>query len=406
MSVFLSACVSSLNENLKENTALPQLDSVNTLVDVSSVGFEWKFLNDEAVQGFVVYRAQSLSGKGLQRIAIIKNRFATHYYDTGLSPQTKYIYAFATLGGDKDVSPKGEPIHIQTSFIDAVESVFAINNQPRSIKLIWSPHANPSVETYLLQRLNKAGEFETIAHIPHRLSVEYFDSDLKDGETYTYRVIAKNFEGIESKPSKSVSVSTIPQPAPIENLHASNDMPRAINLSWEAAPDTQGVSKKYYKILYSSDDKDYKTLATTNQTHYTHKLKADENGISYYYQVVLIGDNGLEGRMNTQSAKGSSLPPPSQPTHFEGKIIDDKATLSWQIPSDDRIQSFIVYRYEGAIWAQSTRFVDIEGNSFVDKEMQKGKKYSYSVVSVDKNGIESAPTKKILLSVEAQGAKE
>ena len=99
---------------------------------------------------------------------------------------------------------------------------------------------------------------------------------------------------------------------------------------------------------------------------------------------------------------GSSLPPPSKPLHFEGKILNGKATLSWETPSDERIQNYIVYRKEGKVWAQSARFIDIYDTTFTDKEMQKGISYKYSVTSIDKNGIESAPTQEIELSIEAQ----
>lgn len=385
---------------MQEDASLPVLHSVNTIVDVTSVGFEWKLVQDENVQGFVVYRSQSGSGTGLQKIGTIKNRFATHYYDINLKPQTKYIYAFATLGEGNTVSPKSEPIHIQTSFIDPVESVFAINNQPRTIKLIYSPHPNPSVDSYLIQRLNKAGEFKTIKTISNRLSVEYFDTKLQDGETYTYRVIAQTYDGTQSKPSQSVSVSTIPQPAAIENIQATTDLPRAITITWQEAPDTQGVSKKYYKILYSSDNKNFKNLAVTNQTQYTHKLQDNDDGISYYYQVILLGDNGLQGRFSSYPAKGSTLPPPSTPKRFEGKILNNQAVLRWETPSDERIVNFVVYRKEGSLWAKSMRFIDIYENQFIDKEMQMGKRYIYSVVSIDKNGIESKPTQEIELTLQ------
>lgn len=401
LGIFLNACFSSFdfNTKLQEDTSLPLLDSVNTLADVSSVGFEWNLVQSDSVEGFVVYRSQFGSNKGLQKIATIKNRFATHYYDKNLKPQTKYIYAFATLGQNGTISPKSEPINIQTSFIGPVESLFAINSEPRTVKLIYSPHPNPSVDSYLIQRLNKSGEFKTIKTIPHRLSVEYFDKNLKDGETYTYRIIAKNHEGIKSKPSQSVSVSTIPQPAPIQDIQASTNLVRSIQITWREAPDTQGVSKKYYKILYSANGKDYKHLATTNQTQYTHKLKDKEDGLSYYYQVILLGDNGLQGHLSSSPAKGSSLPPPGTPIHFNGKILDNKAMLSWQNPNDERIVGYIVYRREAGLWSQSMRFVDIYDTKFVDKEMNKDKVYSYSVASIDKNGIESEPTQSISLSL-------
>lgn len=399
LSIFLNACVASLNNTpLQEDTSLPPLNSVKTIPDVSSIAFEWKFIQNDNITGFVIYRAKA-NETNLQKIATIKNRFATHYFDTNLTPQTKYTYAFATLGENNTISPKSK-ISVQTSFIDPVESVFALNNQPRTIKLIWSPHPNPSIDSYLIQRLNKAGEFKTIKTIPHRLSVEYFDDNLQDGESYTYRIIAQNYEGTKSKPSESISIKTIPQPAPIEDIRASTDLPRAISITWQEAPDTQGVSKKQYKILYSQNGKNYKKLAITNQTQYLHKLNDKEDGISYYYQVVLLGDNDLQGHFSSHPAKGFSLPPPSKPTHFEGKMLDNKATLSWQIPSDDRIVSFIVYRKENGLWTQSMRFVDIHNGSFIDKEMEEGKVYTYSVVSVDKNGIESAHTAEITLQKE------
>lgn len=78
MSAFLSGCLSSFGAKLQEDASLPQIDSINTLADVSSVGFEWKFLDNEHIKGFVIYRAQAKDNQKLQKIATIPNRFATH----------------------------------------------------------------------------------------------------------------------------------------------------------------------------------------------------------------------------------------------------------------------------------------------------------------------------------------
>lgn len=400
----MSSCLStkSLSTKWQEDASLATLDAnaISILADVSSVGFEWKPLNMDNLKGFVIYRAQSGSDKGLEQIDVILNPYATHYYNAGLSAQTKYIYAFATISNDDSISPKSEPLYVQTSFIDAVESLFAITNAPKSIKLIWSPHPNPSVSSYILQRLNtKSGEFKSIKTIPHRLSVEYFDTNLDDDTSYTYRIIAKSFEGIESKPSKSVSATTIAPPKPIENITASENQPRAVVLSWDEAQDSKGVSKKRYEVSYSLDNKHFKKLATTSQTTYTHSLSAESDGIVHYYQVILLGDNGLRGR-TSGSVKGSSLAKPSTPKHFSASVKDGKAELSWEAPSDDRIMGYIIYRKEGAIMSQVKPFNGITETSFSDESMQKGKKYHYSVVSVDEYGIESAPTQTITLSLD------
>lgn len=392
------ATLSSLGKMPQEDASLPSLDSVNTLVDVSSVGFEWKLITDSRIKGFVIYRAQNNKDEALQKIATIKDPFSTHYFDTKLKPQTKYTYAFATLGANNTISPKSNPIPIQTSYIDPVESIFAINNRPKTIKLIWSPHPNPSIKSYLIERLNNAGEFQTIKTIPHRLSVEYFDTDLKDGVTYTYRIVAKSYEGVRAKPSQSISITTIQQPNPITNIQATTDLPKAVKIKWDEAPDAEGVKIKRYKILYSKNGKDFKSLATTTQTSYTHKLKDD--GESYIYQVVLLGENELEGKMSSYPPRGSSLNPPKAPTMFEGKMQNQQAHLQWKASTDERVKYYAIYRKEKQLWKQALRFTDITDTYFIDKEMQPNKKYLYSVVGVDEHEIESAHSQEIELSLE------
>lgn len=292
------------------------------------------------------------------------------------------------------MSKKSEILHIQTSFVDAVESVFGVNSMPKTIKLIWSPHPNPSVKSYIIERLDSQGEFKSIGSSNHRLSVEFFDKNLQDGETYTYRIIAKTYEGIKSKPSNILQVSTIKQPDAINNVQASNDLARQILLQWDEAPDSAGVKQKKYKVLYSSNDKQCKVAGTTTKTTFTHKIQ--EDGARYYYQVLLLGENGLEGKYSAESSVGSTLPKPSPVRDFKAFIQNGNATLKWETPSDSRIDSFIVYRKES--WGKELKYSDIRKDGFVDKEMQQGKKYKYSVVSVDSNGIESVPSIEIELS--------
>ncbi|WP_289180996.1 hypothetical protein [Helicobacter japonicus] len=53
MSIFLNACVASLNNTpLQEDTSLPPLNSVKTIPDVSSIAFEWKFIQNDNITGF------------------------------------------------------------------------------------------------------------------------------------------------------------------------------------------------------------------------------------------------------------------------------------------------------------------------------------------------------------------
>ncbi|PAF47596.1 hypothetical protein BKH46_03315 [Helicobacter sp. 12S02634-8] len=378
----------------KIDTGLPIIKDVKTINDVRSVGFEWGSIDDTSlVAGFVLYRIEK--DGVLKKIATIKNPLATHYYDNGLTPLSAYSYQISTLGKDGAVSPRSPIIHIKTSFIDAVESVFASEGYPKEIKLIWSPHPNPSISKYIIQRLDDRGVFLNIGAVKNRLYVEYFDKNLQDGKEYKYRVIAESFEGAKSLPSPIAVGKTKAQPSPITHLLASNNLPRAIKLDWDLSPQEDVVA---YRVYSAGSIKDhFKMIAQTKENHYTDKIPQD--GVERFYKVIPLDSTGLQGELPIGAVKGMTLTPPPTPIIIKGVIQNNQAVILWQSIDDMRVKNYAVYRYEGSFSSKPLRFGDITKNEFIDKEMTAGKKYRYQVVSVDGNGIESAPSKEVELLI-------
>lgn len=210
LAILASGCASISNNSLslfgkndKVDQGLPMVKNVRTINDVKTIGFEWDKVDDiSLIKGFVLY--QITKDGGIRRIAVIKNPLATHYYDDGLIPQTKYAFQISTLGKNGAVSPRSPLVNVKTSFIDPVESVFASDDYPKEVKIIWSPHPNPSISKYIIQRQNDKGLFLNIGVVKNRLYVEYFDKNLEDGKQYKYRVIAESFEGAKSLPSMKI----------------------------------------------------------------------------------------------------------------------------------------------------------------------------------------------------------
>ncbi|PAF42066.1 hypothetical protein BKH45_05140 [Helicobacter sp. 11S03491-1] len=380
----------------KIDTHLPIIKNIRTINDVKSVGFEWESLGDDdisLINGFVLYRVQK--GGGIKKIAVIKNPLATHYYDNALAPQTNYTYQISTLGKNGHVSPRSPLIQVKTSFIDPVESVFATQKYPKEIKIIWSPHPNPSISRYIIQRQNQKGEFLNIGVVKNRLYVEYFDKDLEDGKEYKYRVIAESFEGAKSLPSVVGIGKTKSRPLPLLGLKVSTNLAREIQIYWDKSPQKDVIK---YKIYAGASPKDhFKLIGETTQTTYTDKINTD--GIQKFYKVVPVDKTGIQGELPLVALEGSTLGKPPTPVILKGVVVKGEGIIQWQKISNPAIKSYAIYRYEDGFSSKPLRFRDIVKNEFIDKEMKKGKVYHYQVVSVDKNGLESLPSKEVKLLV-------
>ncbi|PAF42773.1 hypothetical protein BJI48_05785 [Helicobacter sp. 11S02596-1] len=397
----LAGCASVQNNMLslfgrddKIDITLPVVKDVKTINDVKSVGFEWEKIDDTAsINGFVLYRVEK--DGSAKRVATIKNPLATHYYDNGLLPQTSYSYQVSTLGKNGLVSPRSPIVHIKTSFIDPIESVFASDEYAKEVKIIWSPHPNPSISRYIIQRQDSKGVFLNIGVVKNRLYVEYFDKNLEDGKDYKYRVIAESFEGAKSLPSAIAVGRTKAQPPAITGLKASNDLAKKIQLQWDKSPQNDVVKYRIYRS--DSLKSHFNLIGETKNPAYTDKIESD--GVARFYKVVPVDSAGIEGDLPLGAVKGASLPPPPTPVIIKGVIENAQAIIEWQPINDDRVKSYAVYRYEGSFSSRPLRFGDITKTQFVDKEMTNGKKYRYRVVSVDANGLESAPSKEVELLI-------
>ncbi|WP_104748643.1 fibronectin type III domain-containing protein [Helicobacter cetorum] len=375
------------------DTQLPVVHSIKTINDVSSVGFEWASVAEAyKIDGFILYRLKK-DGKP-KKIAVIKNPYATHYYDDGLETQNAYVYQIATYKGDK-ISNLSEAVSAKTSFINPVESVFASQEYPKGVKVFWSPHPNPSIARYIIQRQDKNGKFSNIAMVKNRLYVEYFDKNLQDGQRYNYRVIAENFTGDKSKPSMVIEGKTKNLPPVLTNVRVSQNLTRQIELSWDKSPQADVIA---YRIYASNARKDkYKLIAQTSKTSYIDKIDRDNN--PRFYKVVAMDKAHIEGALPKDPVMGETAARPEAPIITKGLIQDSSALIQWENSIGPKVNGYAVYRFEGNS-RTPLRFGGIVKNEFVDKDMKVGTAYRYQVVSVDKDGLESHPSKEVRLFLE------
>lgn len=385
LGIIFSGC-SDLFFNPTTNLSLLPLNDVRIMPDVSSVAFEWKLNeNDKTIKGFVVYRKEK-GEKDFERIAIIRNPFATHFVDKGLKNESIYYYQFATLGANDTISARSKTFAIKTSFIQPLEMAYASKDTPRMIKILWNPHPNPSVDGYIVEK-KIDGQWQEIAKVSNRLNIEYFDTGLEDGVTYEYRVASVDFNGIKGRYSPIVSATTKRPPEMLTNITASRDIPKLIVVKWDASKQSDVT---HYDIYASQEERGgYEKVGESKNTYF--EFKTTKNAEKWFFKVVAVDEYGISGSLAQIPVMGISLTPPPTPLIKGANLVDGEVIIGWEAP-DSRVSEVYVYRKEGSFGNPLKFKVKNKDNRFVDKDMQKGKKYTYWVEFVDVNQIASQPS--------------
>lgn len=394
LSIFFLGCSNMAFNNPSINSNITPPTDIRVLSDVNTIAFEWNLVQNPEVAGYYIYR-KPYNAQQFEKIATLDSRFNTHYADTSLNPNTQYTYYFATFDKNRNVSAYSAPVSATTLSIPAVSYIEAISNYPRKVKVIWNPHQDTHIMGYIVQRRDKNGTWKDIHTIKNRLLVEYLDTGLEDGTTYSYRVLAYNAQNSQSLPSSEVSATTKPKPTPITNFNASLNQPRQITLSWDLHNNPEVTS---YKILRSSFISSiFSTLTTlpSNTNVYQDLIKKD--GESYQYKIVAVDKDGIESLESTPIT-GATLGIPNSPNITYARIENNSVVLKW-IPTDTRAVEYVVYKKDSAFFGETLRYNKVLTPEFIDHEIKPGDKYYYRVSAIDENGLESKPSQEVTLSL-------
>ncbi len=389
--------IPGVQQEIKEDAKLPKIELTRRglVVEMNQIAFEWKPITDPQVEGIKIYRSVNDSN-ATHLLATIENRYSTHYVDLDVKPDTKYAYELRTYKNDV-VSPKSKKINVYSKPpLPSVSWIYAKNGLPRMAKILWRPHKNQAVKSYIIERKTVDDEnWEKIATLKGRLQAEYIDTGLKDKYTYRYRVRVKTFDGIVSTPSEIVKVVTKPLPPIVTGLQATTDLPKKIFLTWNKS--NYKDFERYY--LYRSESKDgsYELIAKLYNNRFTDDI--GEDGATYFYKISQKDIDGLESNRDAFVVMGATLPKPSAPTFDDAKFDGSVVRLRW-FKVDPRSKSYIVERIAKTGWFDKKvdRF-KTNAKMYIDRNLVAGTTYTYKVYAVDSNGIVSEASKPVSIEV-------
>lgn len=396
LAALISGCANkdSLLERPKIDPNLPKPMNVRSISDRSSIGFEWEYTNNPAVEGYKIYRSTENGGSEL--VDTLKDRFVSHYADKDLKPDTQYSYRFSSYTKDGTESDATPVVSVKTKPVpEAVSFIAAVDNLPNRAKIVWRPHVSPDVVEYTVQKSGPNDKnWDDIAKVSPRLMAEYIDTKVESGRVYHYRIIAKTFDGVYSKPSEVVAVNTKKLPLPATQVYASKDLPKQIAVSWEAPE--QKEFDKYNLYRAEKPDSKYSVVYAGTEKKFLDKI--DEDGAVRYYKVAVVDKDGLESPFEL-SATGVTRPKPLTPSFTLATIKENRVHLAWTSNEKEPVTFKITKKWGSFLNKQVITYTDIKGFTYEDKDVDLGQKYQYSIEAVDRDGIASKPSDEVELFV-------
>lgn len=387
---------------IDETLPIVQLTKNGTIIDNNAIALEWASIDDQRVKGVYIYKVELNKDGGSEDkndyYDTVESRFATHYLDKNIKPDTNYNYYFKTYSDQAESMQSEATLITSLPVMESVTWIHSIKNMPRSAKIIWRPHTNRIVKAYVIQRRTlEEEEWKDIATVEGRLSAEYIDDGLKDKFTYKYRIKALTYDDMLSKPSEEVNVITKALPKELTQITATTNLPKRVEVKWEKTP-TKDFS--HYNLYRSSDvDGSYKLLLSLKENMYIDDI--EEDGKQYFYRVSVVDRDSLESIYKNYSVHGKTLVKPTTPSLVEAKLVDNQIKISWT-NSDSRVKAYIVQkRYRKSLFDEVIEdFENIKGSEFVDTEIAPDTTYYYRVFSVDKNSIKSEPSIEVELKTD------
>ncbi len=403
--LILSGCVAKPAPHkepvIDKTLQIVELTKHGVIVDMNAIAFEWKSIKDTKVKGVYVYkRSPDSQAKEATYYATVENRFATHYLDTDIEPDSRYTYYFKTYSDEAESLKSKKVIVNSLPVLASVTWISSITNMPRSAKILWRPHSNQKVKAYVIQRSALEDSFwSDIATVKGRLNAEYIDTKLKDKHTYKYRIKVVTFDGITSTPSQSVKITTKALPKEITNIKVSRNLPKQIKLEWEKAT----IKDFSHYNIYRSEkvESGYELIAKVTSNSFVNVV--EEDGKQYFFRVSTVDQDGLESKHGEQSIQGLTLLKPNAPAIVEAQMRDNTVKLIWS-KVDPRTTSYTVVKRYKTSWIDevSEEFVNITDKQFIDDKILPDTTYFYTVYAVDSNSLKSEPSTEVELKSKKQ----
>lgn len=308
--------ITAIAKNGEKQTSFPvlvqQIDSFPPAIPVGLeakidsngiVKLKWKQNTEKDLLGYKVFRANNPD----EEMAVLTDSFINRngFKDT-VSIRTlnnKLYYAVAALDKRYNQSVTSAIIELKKPDVIPPSSPIFTNYklEDGKVNLTWVASSDEDVATHLLYRKEEKGNWKLVQQFKDAVQ-QYTDKEVQAGSDYLYKIISKDFSGLESPPAEILQIS-IPgdlSNTNIKSIDAYIDRnKRYIEISWkdnlkeveeyQLYKAVKGQPVTLWQIVKPQDGKGFIDQSITINTEYEYGIKAVlKNGALGKYKSVTV----------------------------------------------------------------------------------------------------------------------
>ena len=317
------------------------------------------------VSGAYGYRVYQKTSNGWKRI---KDTTATSYTDSAVSVNQTKTYTMRCIDKNGNTVSGYNSKGWSKKYTPVAPTISKLENTSGGIKLSWNKIAG--VYGYRLYYKTSSGGWK---RFKDTTATSFTDSGVSPNrtETYTIRCIDKNGNTVSGYNSKGWSKKYTPVAPTISKLENTSG---GIKLSWNKVAGVYG-----YRLYYKTSSGGWKRFKDTTATSFTDSGVSPNRTETYTIRCIDKNGNTVSG----YNSKGwSKKYAPVAPKITKLTNTSKGVSVTWGKAAG--VYGYRLYRkYAGGSW---TKVKDTTSTSFTDSGAKKGKKVTYTLRCIDKNG--------------------
>ena len=262
----------------------------------------------------------------------------------------------------------------------------------QSIALEWKSVTDSNVFGYNIYRSNmqKDGQsLNRVAEIKNKYQTHFLDKGLHENSKYKYSISTRGAEGVESKATTPLMVTTLPRLEAISLVDTISGLPRQIKVLWRPHPNprvAKYIVEKTTPVQAEWDE------VKENEGRYDIEFIDEGLGDNeiYKYRVTAVTFDNIKS-IPSQIVTGSTKPLPKNITKLRAtQELPREIKLTWEKSVTQDVVSYNFYKSNSVDGSFSKiASAPVAHNTFSEHIQEDGKIYFYKISTVDKDGLES-----------------
>ena len=228
------------------------------------------------------------------------------------------------------------------------------------------------------------------------------DSVFPKERTYHIRTLARYpYYKVEAKAKQGASMTSFPTliqaidsipPAVPTGFKAEVDSLGAVHLSWQAGKDEDLHGYRLYRGETKGEELVPITKDAILTTNYIDSVRLDNLNAEVYYALTALDERYNQSELSeTIVVRKPTSIPPAMPLIVETKASEGGNFIRWEASEDSFLAGFVLTRtaQDSTQQRRSWQIEDTKQRSYVDKEIEAGKTYTYQLTAYTDNKLYS-----------------